>query len=288
MNTLSTKTLGHLIHLAETMRKSSIRDLLMQSGLYDATGMDTAGLLDRGTAGPNKSETLRKPLLNAHDMSLQGNREAHDALLAAVRLVAERTADWHSRDAEARLFPLRETLLSDGYDLRVINTNPLADFTTYEIDLLPVDPDAIPLSEEITALEAELENRAYSEAREHYREAVKHFTDQEHASSNGALRKMIESLVKHLAIDHTGYVDNGKANQGGAAIKTLYVENGKPPVVQGQPLPEIDGGRMLHGIWQFLHPGAHPGLSDSDEARIRMQLCTALARFLLKHFPAKP
>lgn len=98
---------------------------------------------------------------------------------------------------------------------------------------------------------------------------------------------MIESLVKHLAVEHTGYTDTGKANQGFKAISTLYIQGGEPPAAQGQPLPEKDGGRMLHGIWQILHTGAHPGLSDADEARIRMQLCTALARFLLKHFPAK-
>jgi hypothetical protein len=119
--------------------------------------------------------------------------------------------------------------------------------------------------------------------------AVKHFTDQDHPSANGQLRNMVESLVVHLAVDHTNYTDTQKANQGNNAIKTLYTRGAGAPAVIGQPLPEFDGGRMLHGIWETLHPhGSHPGLSDADEARLRMQLCTGLARFLLKHFPAKP
>jgi hypothetical protein len=186
--------------------------------------------------------------------------------------------------AREDLTALKEALLGDGYEIQWDAWNLMPD-GSQKCRLLPIDPDAIPVATEITALEAELDKRGYAEANEHYREAVKHFNDQEHSSSNGALRKMVESLVKHLAIDHAGYADTGKANQGGAAIATLYVTGGQPPATQGQPLPENDGGRMLHGIWQILHPGAHPGLSDADEARIRMQLCTAVARFLLKHFP---
>jgi hypothetical protein len=158
-----------------------------------------------------------------------------------------------------------------------------------ECRILPIDPDAIPVSTETTALAAELDSRGYAEAREHYRLAVKHFTEQDHASANGQLRNMVESLVVHLAVDHTNYTDTGKANQGTQAIKALYTPGGRPPAVIGQLLPEFDGGRMLHGIWETLHPsGSHPGLSDADEARFRMQLCTGLARFLLKHFPVKP
>jgi hypothetical protein len=105
----------------------------------------------------------------------------------------------------------------------------------------------------------------------------------------GQLRNMLESLIKSLAMDHAGYVDTGKANQGGQAIKHLYVQGAQPPATIGDPLPERDGGGMLQGVWDILHSnGPHPGLSDADETRIRMQLGTALARFLLKHFPANP
>ncbi|GLY67624.1 hypothetical protein [Amycolatopsis taiwanensis] len=286
MNTLSTKTLGHLIQVAVTMMsKSDIRDLIMQSGLYDADGMDTEELELR-TAGQNKNETLRIPLLDAHKLATRGNRDAHNALLEIVRLGAERIAAWYGQ-ATAKLAALREALVSDGYEMRWSQPGLLPDATPH-CRLVPIDPDTIPVGTEITALEAELDSRGYAEAREHYVLAVKHFTEQHYPSANGQLRNMVESLIVNLAVDHTGYSDTGKANQGGQAIKNLYTQGGRPPAVIGQPLPEFDGGRMLHGIWETLHSnGSHPGLSDADEARLRMQLCTALARFLLKHFPTK-
>lgn len=286
MNTLSTRTLGHFIQMAVDMSKSDIRDLLMQSGVYDATGLDTAELIDHGMASPNKNETLRTPLLKAHNMAKRGNRRAHETLLEIVRLGAERIAAWHSL-ATAKLAELREALVGDGYEMHWSQPKLLPDATP-QCRLVPIDPDAIPVTTEITALEAELDSRGYTEALEHYRLAVKHFAEQAYPSANGQLRNMVESLIVNLAVDHTGYINTGKANQGGQAIKYLYTQGGKAPAAIGKPLPEFDGGRMLHGIWETLHPnGAHPGLSDADEARLRMQLCTGLARFLLKHFPAK-
>jgi len=276
VNTLSTRTLGHLIDATQDLTKSDLRDLLMQSGLYEAAELDPLELVDHGSSGPNKQETLRTPLLAAHERARSGDRDVHDALLEIVRVGVERVVP-HS-DADAKLSALRQSLLSDGYELH----------GKRECRLLPIDPDSIPLSAEITALEAELDHRGYGEARAHYRLAVKHFTEQDHSSSNNQIRCMLESLITKLAIDHSGYADTGKASQGGQAINTLYSKGGRPPAVIGQPLPEHDGGRMLHGIWEMLHThGPHPGLSDSDEARIRMQLGTALARFLLKHFPAE-
>jgi hypothetical protein len=292
VNTLSIRTLGHLIAAATThMSDSELRDLLMKSGLYDADirGLDPWDLVDdeyADTPISNEHEMLRVPLLAARKAAKGGNRQAHDALLEIVRLSAEHVAAWNRRDAKTPLSALREALVSDGYELRLIVTHTNLDFgNNYEIQLLPLDPDAIPVSTEITALEAELDQRGYTEAREHYRLAVKHFTEQDHPSANGQLRNMLESLIINLARDHAGYNGSGKAGQGGQAIKYLYVPGGPLPAVVGDPLPERDGGGMLQGVWDILHSnGPHPGLSNADEARIRMQVCTALARFLLQHF----
>jgi hypothetical protein len=46
------------------------------------------------------------------------------------------------------------------------------------------------------------------------------------------------------------------------------------------------GCLLLKGIWAMTHTrGPHPGRSDADEARFRMLTITAIARFLLDHFP---
>jgi len=287
VNTLSTRTLGTLVTATiEYLSKESLRNLLMESGLYDLDGFDPAELAQQGSSGPPRGDILRPPLLAAHARAAAGDRNALEALLEIVR----RAVDTLHRYPQARgnLTAFREALLSDGYEIRWGGPNLMPD-ETQKCQIVPIDPDAIPVSTEITALQAELTRRGYTEALGHYRSAVDNFTEQDHPASNGQLRNMVESLVKRLAIDHTGHNDNGRSGQGGAAINTLYTPGGQPPAVIGQPLPENDGGRMLHGIWNILHSnGPHPGLSDADEARIRMQLCTGLARFLLKHFPAKP
>ncbi len=287
MNTLSTRTLGHIVTATiQYMSKESLRNLLMQSGLYDLDGFDPADLVSRGSSDPPRGDIIRPPLLTARQRASEGDRQAHDALLEVVHL-AVTTLNRYPQ-ARGTLPPLEEALVSDGYEIRWSQPDLMPD-GTQDCQLAQLDPDAIPVSTEITALEAELGYRGYVEAREHYRAAVKHFTEQDHSSANGQLRNMVESLVVRLAVDHVNYADTGKANQGRRAIEALYTKGGGPPAALGQPLPEFDGGRMLHGIWETLHPsGSHPGLSNADEARLRMQLCTGLARFLLKHFPPRP
>lgn len=276
MNTLSSKTLGHLIETAAAHPSRDAQALLLRkSGIYELEGFDSSDLDNYEERSSIKIS--QPPLQHAHQRAVGGDYDAHEALLEIIRLSVERIA---RPPEDNKVLELRESLLSDGYELQF---DPAG---TRKCQLLPIDPDGIPVRAEITALEAELDQRGYDEAKEHYLSAVRHFTEQVHSSANGQLRNMVESLVKNLAIDHAGYVDTGKANQGSQAIKKLYVKGGRPPATIGDPLPERDGGGMLQGIWDILHPnGSHPGLSNADEARIRMQLCAALARFLLKHFP---
>ena len=143
------------------------------------------------------------------------------------------------------------------------------------------------LPQEITALESELAARGYTIALNHYRHAVDGLVNKKYESANGDLRAALEDLVTRLAEDHTGYQRalDGKtrqpsANQGGRAVRHL---------LDGGYLPERDGGKLLDGLWSMTHTnGSHPGQSDAEETRFRMQVVTAVARFLLKHFPARP
>jgi hypothetical protein len=46
---------------------------------------------------------------------------------------------------------------------------------------------------------------------------------------------------------------------------------------------------LLQGLWMIAHTnGPNPGQSDAGEARLRMQLITGTAQFLLNHFPKTP
>ena len=144
--------------------------------------------------------------------------------------------------------------------------------------LTPTDAAPVPLGKEISALEAELAARGYTSVLNHYQQAVDGFTNHKYESANGDLRTTLEDLVTRLAEDHAGYPRQPRANQGNAAIRHL---------IQTGHLPENDGGMLLLGLWRLSHAnGSHPGQSDADEARFRLQVITATARFMLKHFAA--
>lgn len=103
------------------------------------------------------------------------------------------------------------------------------------------------------------------------------FLHHNYEAANGALRTTLEDLVSRLAREHAGYVGQGKPGEGGRAINHM-VDMGS--------LPENDGGLLLKGIWKLAHTrGSHPGRSDAEEARFRMVIITAIARFLLDRFP---
>ncbi|MFE0349000.1 hypothetical protein [Streptomyces griseoluteus] len=276
MQTLSTQTLARMIKIGKWLDKSDLFDLLMEANLWTK----------RIDQDDYRQEILRTVLNDARDKAIEeDDAGAHQALLDFARALVEFDLRDHVRDLVA---DLAEALRSDGYEL----VDQVTDYQTvrgwrHKVKIVPFDASQAPLHEEMTALEHELSTRGYTEALGHYQAALKHFSEQDHPSSNGQLRTALEALIVNLAVDHTGYQDSGRANQGGLALKNLYVRGGTGPAVTGAPLPEKDGGTLIQGVWDISHlNGSHPGLSDAQEARIRMQLLTGAMLFLLRHFPA--
>jgi hypothetical protein len=268
MAALSDPTLGLLIEIAgDLFTTSELRNLLMRSNLnqYAQSGAD------------NKAEMLRVPFLRARSMA-EDDSEAHRALLRFIVLVLElKVPDPDDPPARVRLENLREALLADGYELQSsLRSDAKTPFGPFEFKLLPTDAAPVPLGHEISALESELASQRYNVALRHYRQAVDNFTNHQYEAANGQLRTTLEDLVTRIAGQH-GYVGQGRPGEGGNAINYL--------VTNGQ-LPEREGGQLLQGIWKIAHErGSHPGRSDADEARFRMVLVTAVARFLLRRLP---
>ena len=185
---------------------------------------------------------------------------------------------------------LYDALVTDGYQITWAGDTPrtvqltgaarLAIPGSIRYSILPTDAAPVPLGPEISALEAELSARGYTSVLNHYLQAVDGFTNHKYESANGDLRTTLEDLVTRLAEDHAGYLRQAHASQGAAAINHM---------IQSGHLPENDGGLLLRGLWKLSHTnGSHPGQSDADESRFRMQVITATARFLLRHFPEDP
>ncbi|MEV3938675.1 hypothetical protein AB0K52_22220 [Glycomyces sp. NPDC049804] len=285
MTTLSIKTIG-VLALASTnylSSKETLRQLLMRSGI-DATELGNDLSL---------SAITRLALTNSRDLARSGDDRQHRAMLDFIVKFVEHLG---LRAREELLPELEAALVSDGYLLKTESDGPFSD--RVQCRLYPTEPSPVPLVPEMTALEAELASRGYIVALHHYQSAIQNLADGQWEPSNGMLRSTFEELCVRLAVDHVGYTDSGKASQAGNALNELCLPEWdpvtkkriqQPPSKQGKPLPAEDGGRLLRGVWGICNPnGAHPGLSDAEEARLRMQLVTGVARFLLRHFPRQP
>jgi hypothetical protein len=169
--------------------------------------------------------------------------------------VAERcTAD--------RLEQLREATRSAGFDLRISDG---------DARLLPLDEPQAPLSEMITAVEADLDRLGMSTARRLYRQAIDSLVDGRDEAANGQLRSTFEEVVAHLASLH-GFARTTQG-AGGKAIWYL-MDNGH--------LPRDGGGYYVHGLWKIVQTnGPHPGTSPAGEAHFRTQAITAAVRYLI-------
>jgi hypothetical protein len=270
---LSDKTLGLLIETgSKKMTASHIKTLMMQTEIFQY-----------GSREDNKEELLRSRLMGARAAADDGDDEARRAMLSFVEGLVQKmmgqnpfSSDW--------MADLQERLRADGLDIQAtVEGKPGRTQRRYQ--LLPTEPAPVALPREITALEGELAARGYTIALNHYQHAVDGLVNKKYESANGDLRAALEDLVTRLAEDHAGYqrAIHGKtgqpsANQGGRAVRHL---------IDGGHIPEMDGGKLLDGLWSMTHTnGSHPGQSDAEEARFRMQVVTAVARFVLKHFPA--
>jgi hypothetical protein len=275
MSGLSEPTVGVLIEGGLSLRESDLRTLLLKAGIYY-----------RETRDDNKPHLIRWRPLRACDEALAGDETAVRGLLTFAAELVQRTVP-DPENSPPWFRALRDAFLADGYELtwdgeppRIEGSEDLRWRTPGSIryKFLPTDAAPVPPGKEISALEAELATRGYTRVLNHYQQAVDGFTRHKFESANGDLRSTLEDLVTRLAEDHTGYQRTARASQGGAAITHM---------VQGGHLSADDGGAMLQGRWKLTHTnGSHPGQSDADEARFRMQVITATSRFLLKRFPS--
>lgn len=270
MSTLSFPTLGLLMEIADSL--SGPADKLVLPEL-----MLRCDLIQSEHGGEIRWALLNN-LMAARAAAEGGDLQAHRKLLRFAQLVIEKRASGPRGIPQDLMREVREALLADGYELTWKPASDLPDDFTVRCTIRTTDAGPVPMGPEISALEAELTRRGYTTVVQHYREAADGLSNHKYGSCNGDLRTTLEDLVTRLAEDHAGYQRPAKANTGTNAISCL---------VQGGHIRDHDGGAMLTGLWQMIQTsGPHPGQTDADEARWRMQMVTATARFLLRRFPA--
>jgi hypothetical protein len=224
----------------------------------------------------SKSSLVSAAITPALQAANDGDESAKDGLNEFVRLIAERVGP---KTPEEEVTPgsafwkLREAARADGFDLRAAFSDGDRPQQT-GIRLLPLDEPRMPLSEEITALEADFARLGMTVAITHYRQAVRTFVNEDFEAANGQLRSMLESVIIHFAIAK-GF-SQAKQGAGGDAIAYLR---------HSDYLPEREGGDFIRGLWWIVQTnGPHPGTTTAGEVHFRMLTMTGAARYFIDRF----
>ncbi|WP_282205514.1 hypothetical protein [Kitasatospora fiedleri] len=273
MRLLSSSLIGHAAEIAvEAFSEGKLRLLFMKANLDSATPAKHYG----------KAELVAKTVMTAKYAATEsGADDERKALHDFVRLVAEQVAPAALEGIRPGTYfwQLREAARADGLDLRANfeTTDDEWGATTTRrtgVRLLPLDDPAAPLSQEITALEADFDRLGWTDAKDCYQRAAKALTEGRHEDANGGIRAMYEAALVETATI-TGFAST-KQGDGGAAVNYLRT--------QGH-LADKDGGWFVHGLWAITHTnGPHPGTSTAGEAHFRFQALTAAARYLIDRF----
>ncbi|MFJ8745791.1 hypothetical protein ACIRL2_41340 [Embleya sp. NPDC127516] len=209
-------------------------------------------------------------------------KRAHDELHEFVRLVGEKLAPKEPEVIEDTPFwKLREAVRAGGFDLvaeYATAPGPGSGESLKKVRLLPLDEPHAPLSEVITAVQADFNRLSMTNAAEAYEEAVDCLIRKNYRAANGQMRAMFEAALTHFA-DSKGF---GSTAQGVGGSSITYL------IDQGH-LPLDDGGMYLRGLWKITHTnGPHPGTTDTGEAYFRAQALTSAVRYLIDRFAPAP
>lgn len=208
------------------------------------------------------------------------NTTVHSRSLALVQRLEQgaRTLDGKpvdEQEREAALLDLAiEVLQAPGtgdfrHRDRLINALRADGFEWGADRLTPTTPGPLALAPRISLLESELEAAGFEVSLGHYRQAVDNLTAGNPAACNSQVRPFLEDLYCQVGERLTGLARRDPV----AAITDLKTRQ------------HVDAGEwnMLRGFWETCQTqGPHRGLSDLEEAEMRLQQATTAARLLLR------
>lgn len=127
-----------------------------------------------------------------------------------------------------------------------------------------------------------LEEIGFHVAKAHLNQSMSAFQRGEWSASNGQLRNFHESYLSEIAA-RLGYAGSGDSKAEREFLGTV-----QPPFL----LPDynewhanLQKPQFLQGFMSRLHPhGAHPGLSEEEDATFRLQISLVTARLFLRRY----
>lgn len=264
---ISQRTVGLLIEFLEaSTSQATLGGMLKRHNLGDAD----PGPDERPFSSMSKAKRADKALGDAY----KKEKETDLIQLAETALrnqVGDDSAPEWVRD-------LLGALRQDGFDCSstTLATPPTSAWSR-SVDseirwkITPMGYTALPVVALASDLASQLTAKNFTTAAGHYDQALNAFHAQDWAASNSQLRTTFESVLIELALRRAGVAAGG----GGKAIDALE-NNG-----------DLSYGpnAYVRGLWKLSHPGgAHPGLSDEEDARHRIYSVSAMVSWLVRVF----
>jgi hypothetical protein len=236
-------------------------------------------------SGKTKAALIRMLATESHsdinllaiEVDLDGQAQGTNRIDRCTALVRAIENKYQSSEAQKILLELGETRLKTCLESYLGDrSQALALKRCFELDgyafdgqrLLPAIPGPVALEKEISGLESSLAELGMKVALTHYQQAVDNFVIDNVEAANAQTRSFLENLFIALCSRHTARVfDNAPA-----ALQHLKNEKW------------IDDKEWNHlrYFWADIQDnGPHQGLSSSAEAMFRIQVATAVARYLL-------
>jgi len=226
-----------------------------------------------GSAGvePKVTALIEHVILNPDAKGPSGSALAFEIVEYALK---HRLKPWgydpSFRNPEEEIPDLLHSLKADGY--RVDGDR-----------LVPDLPAELEFPHVESRLEELLDHYGFTTGKGHLQQGRSAYVRGDWAAANGQLRSFVESVFHEMA-----------GRMGGHAVKS-----GVPAIqfIAAQPNPIIDealneSDKAANGFvpwfWRRLHPqGSHPGLSDEQDATLRLRLVLVVMTHYLELFAAR-
>ena len=205
--------------------------------------------------------------------SREGPTSLGEAVVLEALAVAEERSQWKAQTV------LEQLLAREGYALRWVDQKgfpgPWGGRSATLVTALPPELAEEDTDDEVRGL---LRARGFGTSRGHLEQAVGAHARGDWAAANGQIRTFIESLVMEVAIGLG--IENAETLTTENRLRAL-AKNGFLSTDSKEWLG--DGKGFVNGLLKMLHAdGAHPGLSDADDAMFRLHVAFATARLWLR------
>jgi hypothetical protein len=148
--------------------------------------------------------------------------------------------------------------------------------------MLPADMPGLDFREAEDEVMTLLVQGGFTVAKGHLEQAVSAFQRGEWSSANGELRNFYESYLNEIAV-HLGC-----DSQQDSKAKRDYLGRLQPPFLLTEYNEWNENNhkpQYVQGLMSRMHPhGAHPGLSEEEDATFRLQITLVTARLFLRRY----